>query len=273
MTSHYFENSLVKLHYYKFGSGPEAMLCFHGYGMHGKQFRILEAQLGEKYTFYGFDLFFHKETRLVDQSLNHIKRGISKIELARLFTEFCDHENIERFSVIGYSMGTHYASVMVEELAHRINEYIVAAPTAFNPGVLVRFFSTNKFGNKMLEMLAFSDKAILHFLNFYRKLRLIDSKNHEILLKEIGTRALRFNFYASLTYLRFLDIDPRRLEHGIQQHQVKSIVVFGKHDKMYPEKIGNFLIPKLKSAKVIVLDENHELINKNFADTLSAILV
>lgn len=273
MTSHYFENSLVKLHYYKYGNGPKAMLCFHGYGMHGKQFRVLEAKLGEKYTFYGFDLFFHKETKLVDQSLNHIKKGISKKELAGLFTQFCAHENIEKFSVIGYSMGTHYATIMVEELAHRINEYIVAAPTAFDPGLLVRFFSTNKFGNKIFEMLALSDKAILHFLNVYRKLRLIDSKSHEILLKEIGTKELRFNFYASLTYLRFLDTDPQRLEQGLEQHQVKSIFVFGKRDKMYPEKIGNFLIPKLKSAEVLVLDENHELINKNFADSLSAILV
>jgi len=76
-----------------------------------------------------------------------------------------------------------------------------------------------------------------------------------------------------LTYLRFLDTDPRRLEQELQQHQVKSIFVFGKRDKMYPVKIGNFLIPKLKSAEVIVLDENHELINKNFADKLSAILI
>jgi pimeloyl-ACP methyl ester carboxylesterase len=154
MTSHYFENSLVKLHYYKYGNGPNAMLCFHGYGMHGKQFRILEEKLGAKYTFYGFDLFFHKETKLVDQSLEHIKRGISKIELAEFFMQFCAHEHIGKFSVIGYSMGTHYATAIAEQLAHRINEYIVAAPSALNPGVLIRFFSTNKIGNKILEKLA-----------------------------------------------------------------------------------------------------------------------
>ncbi len=272
MTSHYFENLLVKLHYYKYGNGPNAMLCFHGYGMHGKQFRILEEKLGAKYTFYGFDLFFHKETKLVNQSLEHIKRGISKKKLAELFIQFCAHEHIGQFSVIGYSMGTHYATAIVEQLAQRINEYIVAAPSALNPGVLIRFFSTNKIGNKIIEKLAHSDKAILHFLDFYRKLKLIDSKNHEILLNEIGTRELRLDFYASLTYLRFLDTDFVQLEQSLQQHQVKSIFVFGKRDKMYPKKIGNFLIPKLKSAEVIVLDENHELINKNFADTLSAIL-
>ena len=65
MTDHYFEHPLGKLHHYKFGQGNKAMLCFHGYSMHGKQFNLLEEHLGESYTFYGFDLFFHKETVLL----------------------------------------------------------------------------------------------------------------------------------------------------------------------------------------------------------------
>ena len=84
MTDHYFENSFVKLHYYKFGSGPRHMLCFHGFGMHGKQFKLLTAQLGERYTFWGFDLFFHKETQLKDQSLATVKKGPAKIRSCRL---------------------------------------------------------------------------------------------------------------------------------------------------------------------------------------------
>src|SRR5476651_279322 len=99
MTDHYFENDLVNLHYYQFGNGPNAMLCFHGYGMHGKQFKILETELGSKYTFYGFDLFFHKETKLKDQSLSNVKKGISKKELAALISAFCKYEGIGRFSV------------------------------------------------------------------------------------------------------------------------------------------------------------------------------
>src|ERR1035437_7254609 len=109
MTNHYFENELVKLHYYKFGEGQQNMLCFHGYGMHGKQFKILETTLGSKYTFFGFDLFFHKETKLKDQSLQSVKKGINKEELASLFADLCKSEGIEHFSVIGDSMGTHYA--------------------------------------------------------------------------------------------------------------------------------------------------------------------
>ena len=139
MTQHYFENDLVNLHYYKFGNGPKAMLCFHGYGMHGKQFKLLEGTLGEKYTFYGFDLFFHKETKLKDQSLATIQKGITKKELVGLIEELCKSEGINRFSVIGYSMGSHYATVVTEEMAKRIDEYVIAAPSSLNPGRLIVF--------------------------------------------------------------------------------------------------------------------------------------
>ena len=92
------------------------MLCFHGFGMHGKQFRELEPELGNKYTFWGFDLFFHKATKLKDQSLETVKTGLTKRELANLILDFCKVQNIDRFSVIGYSMGTHYATTIAEEL-------------------------------------------------------------------------------------------------------------------------------------------------------------
>ena len=73
------------------------MLCFHGYGMHGKQFISLEPALGDKYTFYGFDLFFHKATKLQDQSLPAIKNPLTKKAFADLIVEFCASVGINRF--------------------------------------------------------------------------------------------------------------------------------------------------------------------------------
>src|ERR1700761_3248629 len=140
MTDHYFENDLVNLPYYQFGNGPQTMLCFHGYGMHGKQFKVLETTLGSKYTFYGFDLFFHKQTKLKDQSLTTVKKGITKSEVAVLVLDFCRYKGIERFSVIGYSMGTHYAVTVFVELRERFDEFIVAAPMFLNPGSLITYF-------------------------------------------------------------------------------------------------------------------------------------
>ena len=273
MTSHYFENALVKLHYYKFGTGPQTMLCFHGYGMHGKQFISLEPALGSKYTFIGFDLFFHKETKLHDQTLTAVKSPITKKAFADLLAEFCAFENINRFSVIGYSMGSHFATVVVEEMGERVDEYIVAAPSSINPGLLIRAFSKYKLGNKLLERFTQSERALINVLNFSKRLGLIDDVGRNILYKEIDTPELRFNLYASFTYLRLFETDEDKLIQVLVEQNIRSIFIFGKRDAMYPPRIGKKFLKKLPKAEVIMLDKNHEMIDKDFIAALSGLLL
>ncbi|MCR8556154.1 alpha/beta hydrolase [Mucilaginibacter sp. BJC16-A38] len=273
MTDHYFENNLVKLHYYKFGSGPQIMLSFHGYGMHGKQFKILETNLGEKYTFIGFDLFFHKETKLKDQTLTTVKKGITKKQLADLILGFCEDQGIKRFSVIGYSMGTHYATVVAEELPTMIDELIIAAPSSLNPGRLITFFSKSKTGNKIMEKMVLSETTLIRMLKLFKRLRVIDNEAYKILYGEIGTADLRFNFYACFTYLRAFETDERRLTQALNEQNIKSIFIFGKRDRAFPPGIGKDFIAKLNNATVVVLDEGHEMIKKSFVNTLTDLLL
>lgn len=272
MTSHYFENELVKMHYYQFGSGKKAMLCFHGYGMHGKQFRHLEEDLGDEYTFYGFDLFFHKETKLDNESVKNVKQGISKTELTQLFLAFCKSKSIERFSVLAYSMGSFYACALAEEAPERINELIVAAPASFRPGRIITFLSSNKIGNVFLERLALSNSGMIGLLTLLKRIKVIDQKAYEILYREIATPKLRFAFFACSTYLRFLKLDAEKFVRQLNHHQIKSIFIFGNRDESYPAKIGQSIIPRIKRAKQLVIDENHDMINKNFANQLVILL-
>jgi pimeloyl-ACP methyl ester carboxylesterase len=273
LTDHYFENDLVKLHYYKFGKGEKIMLCFHGYGMHGKQFLKLEPALGGKYTFIGFDLFFHKETKLHQQSLADIKQPITKQDFGKLIVEFCKHEQIDRFSLLGYSMGSHYATAVVEELGNKVDEYIIAAPSSIEPGKLVRFFVKNKMGNRILEKLTQSQKALINMLNVSKWLGLVDDVGRNILYKEIDTPELRFNFYACFTYLRLLETDENKLIQTLTEQNIRSIFIFGKRDIMYPPKIGNAFFAKLKKAEVVILNQDHEMIGEEFIAALSGLLL
>lgn len=273
MTQHCFENDFVKLYYYKFGNGPNAMLCFHGYGRQGKQFKILEAGLGQKYTFYGFDLFFHQQTKLKDQGLATIKKGISKQQLAGLITAFCKYEGIGCFSLLGYSMGTHYATAIAEELAPIVIEYIAAAPSCLNPGRLALFFSKNKTGNKMLAKLALSKQLPLVLLKLLKRLQLIDKEAFKILLSEMGTPETRFKLYACFTYLRFLETNSLRFTALMGAHNIKCIFIFGKRDKIFPYKKNGPVISKLKKAEIMILNTGHEMIKRDFAAALTGMLL
>jgi pimeloyl-ACP methyl ester carboxylesterase len=261
MTDHYFENDFVKLHYYKFGSGPKHMLCFHGYGMHGKQFISLEKDLGQTY----------KGTTLKDESLAAIKAGLQKEQLINLIKAFCDEVGIERFSVIGYSMGSHFATTVVEGLPEMTDEYIVAAPSSINPGTLVRL-GTGRVGNRVLEKLMLSEKAMMNMIKISKRLKFIDNTGRDILYQEIGTPQLRLAFYACFTYLRFLETDEPRFIDVVEKHNIRTIFIFGKRDKMYLPKIGNAFFKKLPGAEKVILDADHEMIKPEFVSTLTRML-
>ncbi|MES3017571.1 MAG: alpha/beta hydrolase [Bacteroidota bacterium] len=272
MTSHYFSNDLVAMHYYQFGRGAQNMFCFHGYGMHGRQFKILEETMGAQYTFYGFDLFFHKDTILKDQSVNAVKKGISKAQLASLFKDFCKYSGVDHFSIIAYSMGSHYATSLVEEIPEHIDEIFIAAPSSFKPGKIITFLSTNRVGNKLFERMALSDNGMTGFLSALKRTRIIDQKAYDILMKEVSSPQLRFSFYACASYLRFLRLDADRFIQKLNEYKIKSVFIFGDRDKNYPAAIGQKVIPKINLARQIVINENHDMINRNFANVLSGLL-
>lgn len=272
MTNHYFSNDLVVMHYYRFGSGPKNMFCFHGYGMHGRQFKVLEETMGDQYTFYGFDLFFHKNTVLKDQSVNAVKRGISKSQLAALFKDFCETTGTDRFSIIAYSMGSHYATSLVEEMPEQIEELFIAAPSSLKPGKLITFLSANRLGNKVFERMALSDNAMTSFLSVLKKTKIIDQKAYDILFKEVASPDLRFSFYACASYMRFLKLDAEKFITKLNQHKIRSIFIFGERDRNYPPAIGQTVISKINLAKQFVINENHDMINRNFANVLPGLL-
>lgn len=272
MTNHYFSNDLVDMHYYRFGNGPKTMFCFHGYGMHGRQFKILEETMGSQYTFYGFDLFFHKKTVLRDQSLAAVKKGISKSQLADLFKDFCKDSGVDRFSIVAYSMGSHYATSLVEEMPEHINELFIAAPASLKPGKIITFLSGNRIGNKVLERMALNDKSMLRLLFVLKKVKIIDQKGYDILFKEVASPQLRFSFYACASYMRFLKLNAQKFIAMVNQHQIKSVFIFGERDKNYPTAIGKNIIPRIDQAKELVINENHDMINLNFANVLSQLL-
>ncbi len=268
MTNHFYEHKLVKLHYYKFGNGPKKMLCFHGFGMHGKQFKILEPELGDQYTFYGFDLFFHKDTKLVSQELSYIKQGITKTTLSEILLDFCDFEGIDKFSIIAYSMGTHYGSALVETFPERIDQIIFAAPAALRPGKIVTFFSCNPIGNKIAERLALSDKGLINFINLLKKTNIIDQKIHQILLQELGTPELRLNLYASLSFLKPLKLNKQQFIEQLNSYAINSLFIFGDKDHDYPESMSKKYASYINNGQFITIPANHDMINVEFSKTV-----
>jgi len=86
------------------------------------------------------------------------------------------------------------------------------------------------------------------------------------------TPALRFAFYANVTYLRYLQPNLDDLVSALNENQVRSFFIFGERDYLYPKQLADALLPKIKLAKKMVLDEDHDMVNQNLPARLSQLM-
>lgn len=261
LNKHFFEHPLATVCYYSFGKGEQVMLCFHGLGMHGKQFYCLSDELGEEFTFYGFDLFFHQDTELVDNSLETIRKGLPPEKFAKLVHDFCAALAIDKFSVIAYSMGTLYAATIIDHLATRVQQAFLIAPSFLRIKPIVTFLSANTIGNFLFRKLALSKNGLLNLLRLMRTTRILDYNSTEILWREIATPELRFKMYANITYLNLLQVNKRQLAQKTNTHDIPLYFIFGKNDKTVRPTLTKYVNRYFPRAKVLVLEQNHDLVN------------
>src|SRR5688572_21164559 len=97
-----FKNS--RICYYCFGSGPQKVVCFHGYGEESNSYGFLEKYAGDQYTFYALDLPFHGKTEW-NEGLVFSHSDLQQI----LSSVLADNEQVatgkQQLSLLGFSLG------------------------------------------------------------------------------------------------------------------------------------------------------------------------
>lgn len=266
----FFSNEHIKLHYYEYGNGTDILLAFHGFGMRGTQFRVLESAFSSKYKIYSFDLFFHGQTELFDSSLSTVRKGLNPQEYGSYIRDFISTLDTDgkKISLLSYSMGSLMALSILESLPESIDSVFFIAPDGFKPNKLLQIGSRNLLINRFLYKMVFSPKTVNYLLDFILKLKYIDSSLHHILRNEFKTTETRLACYNSITYHAKLSFKQNKLAEILNRHEIKSFFYFGESDLLFPASIGTNFSKKLNSSIIEVLKGGHELVNEKLNETI-----
>ena len=266
----FFANDRIKLHYYEYGTGTEILLAFHGFGMRGTQFRVLESAFSSKYKIYSFDLFFHGQTELFDSSLPTVRKGLNPAKYGNYIRDFIHSINAEskKVSLLSYSMGSLMALSILESLPESIDSVFFIAPDGFKPNKLLQIGSRNLLINRFLHKMVYSPKTVNLLLDFILKLKYIDSSLHHILRNEFKTTETRLACYNSITYHAKLSFKQNRLAEILNRHEIKSFFYFGESDLLFPASIGTSFSKRLNNSTIEVLKGGHELVNEKLNEII-----
>ena len=257
-----YKNS--KVSYYRFGSGPRQVVCFHGYGEEARLYDFLEKHAGDRFTFYSIDLPFHGKT-VWNDGLNFSHTDLQQIVRAILLeaNEKQKTKN-EKLILLGFSLGGRIALSLYQSQPENIEKIILLAPD----GLIVNFwywFSTQTWpGNKLFSFSMKYPGWFFAFLKLLNKLGLVNASVFKFVNYYIGNKEARQLLYQRWTGLRKLKPNLQQIKNLIRQQQTQTRLVYGKYDRIIlPVRGEKFKKGIEEFCTVTVIASGHQVLHEN----------
>ena len=257
-TTNLFEpNAQVHLEYYRYGAGEKALICFHGFGQEGYVFEPLTETLSD-YTLYCVNLFFHGKS-IRNNQIKYLEHS----EWKQIFKAFLNQNGINRFSLLGYSLGGRYAASTLRSFGDQVDHFILIAAD----GLVKRFwyeFATTPIGlEQLFHFLMKNPKPFFIFLDFLERFNLMNSSTIKFSRTQLKDEKRRMLVYRSWVTLKKLRLKQAKLIQLINDSQFDTKIIFGEYDRVIDHRQHRSFIDKLAGQVIIIPSSHHELITNS----------
>ncbi|MFC5412302.1 alpha/beta hydrolase [Larkinella bovis] len=248
---------------FKLSNGPLPLLAFHGIGQTHRVFEPLAQALEGRYSVYAFDLFFHGE-----QPVQGVGDVLTKEAYRALIHAFLQQHQIERFAVLGFSMGGRFALATAELFHARIDELVLIAPDGITISPWYRLATGTGVG-RILFRYFLNHVPLLHrFGQFFISIGLINRSVLRFAENMLATAEQRKMVYNSWIYFRKLRFEPRYLATLFNQKPIRIRFFTGYFDQVVPTSFLTPLINSLPTYELTVLKTGHHRLIEKVAKRL-----
>ena len=262
-----YKNSSVS--YYRFGSGPRLVLCFHGYGEDATLFSFLGKYAGDKYSFCALDLPFHGKTDWRD-GLDFIEQDLKQIA-EKIFADCeLDPPPVKgHHLLLGFSLGGRVALSLYQSAPELVKKLVLLAPDGLKVNFWYWLATQTWFGSRLFSFTMKHPGWFFILLKFLNKMGLVNSSVFKFVNFYIGKPAAREILYQRWTGLRKLRPDLARIKKFIRQYQTETRLVYGKFDRIIlPVRGEKFRKGIEEYCKIMTIDSGHQVVHEKHADAI-----
>lgn len=243
-----------------FGTGPRLLIAFHGFKESGKNFHVFENILGKAYTIYAPDLPYSGLT-VWDDALFDMN------DLGLLMHGLLKHFGVDRFTLLGYSMGGRVALCAVPVFIRQIEALILLAPDGLKVNPWYHFVTQTSLGHTLFHHIVYH-YALLHLMiEAGFKLHLTNESIYKFVKMHTDDEEQRMLVYKVWTCMKNLSPDIAGIKKRIEQYHLPVILFFGKHDRIFPPEYGK-IFEDIPSVKMLTLDSGHQLLKQETGEEI-----
>lgn len=248
---HYFDFGRSRLAYRTFGSGRAVLLAFHGFGQSSQSYEPVGQLIGDQFTVLAIDHFHHGISQYGDGQL------LTKTSWQRLIGAFLKAQNINRFSLMGFSLGGRFALATVEAFADRLDQLILIAPDGITRSLWYRLATGSGVGRWLFRF-------VLRHLSMFNwighsltRIRLLNRTAMRFAEISLGTPEQRRLVYQTWTQFRFITPDLETVSARLNHESIRVRFFTGAFDRIVP---GHYVLPltkRLQRYELTVLKTGH----------------
>ncbi len=245
------QNSI--LHYRKAGNSSRHLLLFHGFGQDHSLFEKWIPLFIEDYTIYIFDIFFHGKSTRPDTEL-------TRLEWNEIMDQFLRKERIDRFDMIGFSLGGRFVISTAVSHPGKIDNIVLIAPDGVFESAWYRL-ATAPFGKRIFRYLMEHPEKFDYWLVLAEKTQLAQSALVRFAKRELCTPENRSKVYRTWIFFKPLKYRNQSVVAHMNDSKIKVNVILGSKDSIIPPHRIKPLFRQIDNSKIEILDlKHHELV-------------
>ncbi len=251
-----------KLHCLRIGTGKRVLLAFHGYGNTAAVFSPFQRYLEKDFTILSIDLPHHGRSVWGDDKLLH------KVDLSKLVEYVMNNLQVEKISILGYSMGGRVCMGIIELMPESIEQVVLLASDGlvFNP--FYYFATRTMIGRSLFRNFLKNNGPYMALIEWLKRRKLIEESRYKFGMRYIGTEEDRSFLGRAWPAMSMIIPGNRKLKTLINQYNIPVCIFMGEYDRVIPVQHAKKFQQGLISVKLHVLDKGHRVFD---ADTIPQI--
>lgn len=262
-----YRNSTIA--YYQFGSGPQLVICFHGYGEEATVFEFLGKYVGHQFTFYSIDLPFHGKTEWKDGPNFIIK------DLQLIIEAILGQQNLKlqtsnlKLYILGFSLGGRIALSLYQTMPEKMEKLILLAPDGLKVNFWYWLATQTWIGNRFFKLTMNKPGWFLGLLKLLNKMKLVNTTIFKFVNYYIGDAEVRRLLYSRWTTLRKIKPAISLIKKRSVENNTPIRLVYGKHDRIILSSIGEKFRKGIEDQCTIsIIHAGHQVLHENHVEEI-----
>lgn len=249
-----------ELHYTITGRGKTPLLAFHGFGQNSSYYEAFGKNLGDLYTVYSFDLFYHGNSFWHSRS-----EPLRKSDWKNIIEHFLDQHGIQKFVVSGFSMGGKFTLATIEAFSERIQQIIFIAPDGIKTLFWYNLATYPGAFQKYFRAMIVRPKYFYKLLKTVNRLGLVHKSVLKFANSQMDTRKKRRRVYYTWVIFRLLKFNMKRIAELINEKKIPTYMSLGTYDRIITQENMMVLLKELEDYEMILLKKGHNTLIEDTA--------